>query len=318
MQTEFLEFDKHIVIPRIAESSPEVDVLLQPRRVVSLQQMIPILSSIINDLVEGIRKISQQLANAQSARGADALLTPEETQRVTDWVMEIRPLAEACEFEFTALRTYFITNALDAGCTIGSLAAEMTVLGQTIGTDCDKKLFLYVTKEEARYYEQDALFGTAVKQAFPSADPDIKRVGNCLAAELYTASVFHLMRAAERGMRTLAWDRRIKFKNGAPLEMQEWGEIIKAVEKEVENIRNWPNRSGLAKSQAHEFYNGALSEFRGFKDAWRNHVMHSRRDYEADEAKGIKAHVQRFLQALAVRLSEDKRTPKIWGKKQII
>lgn len=79
-----------------------------------------------------------------------------------------------------------------------------------------------------------------------------------------------------------------------------------------EDIRNWPSRLGLAKSQAHEFYNGVLSESRGFKDAWRNHVMHSRRDYEADEAKGVKAHVQRFLQALAVRLSEDKRTPKIW------
>src|ERR1039458_5588562 len=166
MPTGIVESSKYAAIPRIGWEAPSVDVfLLQPRRIVSLQQMIPILSSIINDLVEGVREISQQLASAQSARGADALLTPEETQRVTDWVMEIRPLAEACEFETAALRTYFITNALEAGCTLSSLATEMTVLGQSIGMDCDKKLFLYVTKEEARYYEQDAMFGAAVEQA---------------------------------------------------------------------------------------------------------------------------------------------------------
>ncbi len=119
-------------------------------------------------------------------------------------------------------------------------------------------------------------------------------------------------------MRILAWDRRVKFKDGAPLEMQGWEDIIRAVEGEVLNIKNWPNRLGLAKSQAHEFYNGALSEFRGFKDAWRNHVMHSRKDYDANEAKGVKTHVHRFLQALAVRLSESHRTPRVWGKKQII
>jgi len=303
---------------RLGQYADAAVFLRSHRRIVSLLQMIPILSSVINELVEGIKRIDNQLKAAQDARGTDARLTPEETQEVTDWVHEFREIAEACEFNTAEMRTYFVTGALGGGCTLNELAREMTVLGECLGVDSTDKLFLYVTRDEAQYYEQDALFGTAVRDAFPSAASDIKRAGNCLAGDLYTASVFHLMRAAERGMRTLAWDRRVKFKDGAPLEMQGWEDIIRAVEGEVQGIKNWPNRLGLAKSQAHEFYNGALSEFRGFKDAWRNHVMHSRRDYEADEAKGVKTHVQRFLQALAVRLSESKRTPKVWGKKQIV
>ncbi len=129
--------------------------------------MIPILSSVINELVGGINRISEQLQAAQEARGIGAPLTPEETQEVTEWVQRFREIAEACEFETAATRTYFVTNAVGVGCTLEDLAIEIRILGECLGVDSTDKLFLYVTRDEAQYYEQDALFGEAVKEAFP-------------------------------------------------------------------------------------------------------------------------------------------------------
>jgi hypothetical protein len=48
----------------------------------------------------------------------------------------------------------------------------------------------------------------------------------------------------------------------------------------------------------------AAAEFRYFKDAWRNHVMHDRNDsYDEPEALRVLEHVTRFMTLLGcVRL----------------
>jgi hypothetical protein len=57
-------------------------------------------------------------------------------------------------------------------------------------------------------------------------------------------------------------------------------------------------KRGKKKQQLQEFYNPALSEIEAFKDAWRNHVMHNRKVYAAEDALAILAHVKRFLTLL--------------------
>jgi len=51
-----------------------------------------------------------------------------------------------------------------------------------------------------------------------------------MAIEANTAAVFHLMRVAEHGLRTLAYDRRIKVPKG-PIELATWDDVIKQLEK---------------------------------------------------------------------------------------
>jgi len=191
-------------------------------------------------------------------------------------------------------------------------------LRPTIILELSKRKFAFIRPGLDSYFEKDQLFGDRVYEQFRSARHDIKEAGNCLAADLNTAAVFHLMRAAEIGMRILAWDRRVKLKNKAPLELQGWDDILKAVQTEINKIVNWSGRRGLAKVQALEFYNGAMAEFRGFKDAWRNHVMHTRRDYNSNDAKSVLSHASRFMEILATRLSESQRTPRVWTKNEII
>jgi hypothetical protein len=198
------------------------------------------------------------------------------------------------------------------------IAQELNKLKQLIVMESSKRKLAFIAPPNDEFLLVERLFGESVHQAFPSARPEITDAGNALAADLGTATVFHLMRVAERGMRMLAWDRRVSVVRNRPLELQQWKDILDGIQSEVDAITNWPNRLGLAKTQAEEFYNGALAEFRGFKDAWRNHAMHDRRSYNFDEAKGVMTHVKRFMQGLSMRLSESSRTPKVWGKGQVI
>lgn len=185
----------------------------------------------------------------------------------------------------------------------------------TVIGELKEHTFVYIPKAQAAYFEKDSLFGDAVALSFPSIKAELKEAGNCLAADLNTAAVFHLMRVAERGMRSLANDRRVKFDKG-PIEMQDWKSIVGQMEKEIAKVSNWPKSKQRA--QAEEFYNTALEEFRGFKDAWRNHVMHARRNYNDKDAVGVLSHVCRFMQLLSTRISETTRTPVRWTTKQVL
>jgi hypothetical protein len=222
--------------------------------------------------------------------------------------------------EMSLLTSVRLKTRIDSGeqYTAEAMCNELNGLLQANLMELHMLTSAYIPPSHREYFEQEKLFGEAVHQAFPKIRTEIRNAGNALAVDLCTAAVFHLMRTAEKGMQVLAWDRRVGNVHNKPLELQQWKDMLDGVEREVSKITSWPNSRGLAKTQAEEFYNGILAEFRGFKDAWRNHVMHSRRDYEFGKAKVVMSHVSRFMSTLAIRLSESKRTPRMWGKSQII
>jgi hypothetical protein len=73
--------------------------------------------------------------------------------------------------------------------------------------------FFALVKDRAAYYENIDLFGRQAADAFPSAGSDILDALRCMALELNTAAVFHLMRVAEFGLRALARDRGVVMTN---------------------------------------------------------------------------------------------------------
>ena len=177
--------------------------------------------------------------------------------------------------------------------------------------------FAYIPPSHDQYFEQDQLFGEKVNSNFSSVRDEIRDAGNCLAADLGTAAVFHLMRVAEKGMKVVLKDRQIIVVQNKPTDLLDWKTIGDGMDQAIEAINNWPNSLGLAKTQALEFYGGVKSEFLGFKDAWRNHVMHDRKKYSFDEAKGILSHVERLMKLLAERMAEHSYTPLVWTEKEI-
>ncbi len=52
------------------------------------------------------------------------------------------------------------------------------------------------------------------------------------------------------------------------------------------------------------FSPACAAQFRYFKDAWRNHVAHMRKDYGAGDAWQTLVHVRDFMELLSARLHE--------------
>lgn len=147
--------------------------------------------------------------------------------------------------------------------------------------ELDRHKFAYIPVAKQEYFEQEALFGENVKNAFKDAANDIKNAGNCYAANLYTAIIFHLMRIAEYGLRALARERGVTLKN-KPLEWGEWGIIIRDIEKKVDPMES--AHAGPEKDAALSFYRGIIGKLRAFKIVYRHPTMHPRYDYDEYEA----------------------------------
>jgi hypothetical protein len=170
-----------------------------------------------------------------------------------------------------------------------------------------------VPKDRLRFHENERLFGDAVHDAFPSARMDIYEAGNCWLFGRNNAVAYHLMNAAEIGLRALARDRRVVLHKGRPLEFAQWGDIIRSLDKEVERIIQWP--PSPVRATAQQFYSDALLSVRAFNNGHRTHINHARgRPYHDDETQALMGYVERFLRGLAQYISEAKRTPVEWKR----
>jgi len=184
------------------------------------------------------------------------------------------------------------------------VAVSIKNLLSAVRSEVNHVQFALIPKNKVKFFEQHDLFGEAVSAAFPSAQPEIKDAGNCLAADLHTAAVFHLMRAVELGLRGLA--RHLHVRVGQRLEDACWEHVIRAIDKKLDKLRLKPR--GAKKSAELEFYGRLLNECEFFK-GWRNQVSHTRgRFSEAGAldagALDVYGHVRDFMRRLSERVKE--------------
>jgi hypothetical protein len=201
--------------------------------------------------------------------------------------------------------------------TAKSLRKELTQIRNDFIQTLMESKFAAIPQANAPYFEQQKLFGDQVYENFPTVRQEIKEAGNCLAANLGTAAVFHLMRVAEKGLRALFRDRAITFSDQNPLHLQNWQSMIESLDSAIENISTRPNPPSLAKVQADEFYTGTRYKFQAFKDVWANQLVHDR-SYTVDEARDVLSCVARFMQHLATRISETRTSPLAWAESQVV
>jgi hypothetical protein len=168
--------------------------------------------------------------------------------------------------------------------------------------------FVGVDSANAKYFEQQHLFGEKVSAAFPVARGEIKDAGNCISVGLDTAAVFHLMRVVEYGLRELAIQLKVKKlitarggvlkKTNTPIVYGTWEQIIKTLETRLAFLQNKPKKS-LKRNQKIETCHELLQDFRAIKDLWRNKVMHARDSYTKERSIDAFNHVRKFMQRLA-------------------
>lgn len=159
----------------------------------------------------------------------------------------------------------------------------------------------FIPPDKLQYFEGENQFGTPVTVNFPDAVPEIKCAGNCLAADLNTAAVFHLMRVITIALRETAWFFKIKKIGGKKLEYCRDESILKeielAVDAKLESVDKLKRDEKWEEKKS--FYQGLLTDLNYFKHDIRDPLSHARKSYTEKGAIDIYDHVMAFMQRLA-------------------
>lgn len=174
---------------------------------------------------------------------------------------------------------------------------DIRALQNTLDAELQTRQFFFVPPERADYYcvgpwfpIDDSLYlgkkmesFRSVITAFPSSKNDICEAGNCFALDRPTATVFHLMRVMEAGLKATAKALGAAYTS-------DWGNCFRDIEKHGE--------------QSDPFFKEAIAYLRSIKTVWRNPTMHIDRSFSEPEAERILNAVSAFMAHLATRLTE--------------
>jgi hypothetical protein len=198
-----------------------------------------------------------------------------------------------------------IRAALATGkATYGMLEQPLIELQGRLRDEMTGTFFLVLEPDKTDYFSKPNLFGDQVAQNFPSAIVDIEEAGKCLALSRNTASVFHLMRALEAGLRALGaslGDPSLDA-NANPT----WDRILKRGDAEL--LKSAANRSPEWRAKP-EFFNDAIANLRAVKTAWRNPTMHVIGVYDDGKALDVFNAVKGFMRHIATELREVQEIP---------
>jgi hypothetical protein len=174
---------------------------------------------------------------------------------------------------------------------------QIDFLTNAFQAELKKRTFLALPAARAEYYSITTLsFGETMLTSFPSSATELKEASRCFALGLDTASVFHSMRALETPLTALAKSL------GVSHEYENWKTIIDRIESKIPELEQLPK--GDEKSALFQFCSEAAKEFRYFREAWRNHVMHARGVYEYSDGLKTLRHARDFVEHLATKFSD--------------
>lgn len=251
-------------------------------------------------------EIAGELAQA---RGQAVSVQDEAREKIIGHIEDLKDYCSHFGLKDAAHRLSLIVIGL-RGTRLGArnplvVAKELDYVEYEVESELSSHVFWRIAKERGQYAEGERLFGKPVHKTFPSARQEIIDAGNCLAAELHTAAVFHLMRVSEHGLRYLAKRLRVKIKSHGhlcPIDYSEWGQATAALSAKLTEARKIP--TGKKRITQLELYADASDHCVYMKDIWRNSAAHTRKPYKASEALGVYERVRDFMHFLASALGQ--------------
>lgn len=203
-------------------------------------------------------------------------------------------------------------SRLNSYLTADEYRREVRTLREVIQDELKRRRFLYIPVDRAKLVDTMLADWQKTIVAFEkTAKFEIGFAIRCYVTGNPTACVFHLMRAAEMGMRALAKERRVVLKKHRDYAWADWQELLSGIDKQVTALNN--KKRGPARDRALVFYQGILGEFEAFKDVYRNNVMHARETYDMPRALSVLNHVREFMERLSDKISEDMTKQIAWN-----
>ena len=170
-------------------------------------------------------------------------------------------------------------------CAATTAQAHMRALKETVLLEMSNVQFLRVTKDMVECLDKEAPFGEAICAAFPACVEDIAEAHQCFAFGRYTASMFHLGRVMELGVKRVAQEMQVTPSR------DDWQSFLKGINEAVERM---PYKTTEERERRAPFAEAAGYLFH-FKEAWRNPTMHPKRTYTREEALNVLNGANAFL-----------------------
>lgn len=190
---------------------------------------------------------------------------------------------------------------------------EIKVLREALKHDLSECMFYHYPREKVSVLKKHNKDWKQIAEAFPPVHSKSAAAYDCYGLGHNTASVFHIMRAAEHGLRAVAKERRIQLPRNKHIDWATWQEVITELGNEVTRIGTKAS-AGTAKDNALSFYSGAIADLNAFKDEYRNQVMHVRKEYDEHQALRALIKVHAFLERISEKMNY-KHNRIRWGLK---
>ena len=133
-------------------------------------------------------------------------ITVQDVQIVNNHLKKCREVAKFFWLPVTEQKIRRVEGAISAPCADDELQGQLKILNETITDELQGRLVFFMPANQGtRYYIGPRLLGDAVATRFPLLSTDIGEAAKCLSMARYTATVFHLMRVMEAGVRERPW-----------------------------------------------------------------------------------------------------------------
>jgi hypothetical protein len=247
--------------------------------------------------------VIKYLSNTEALAGkdGDGEVWPKHIQQYDrPHVEEARRQCELIELTGSVRRCDLFLRALKPGLRWLELRNQAKFLLEEIEGELCQRRFAFVSTAKATMQDSISVDWADIWAKFPSSKDDTERATDCYALEQHTASVFHLMRVAEFGLRALAKKLHVKITHkgkACPIEYGDWEKVITEIKNKIALARTLP--AGLKKQTKLEFYSDGADHCMFMKDIWRNNVAHTRKVYNDSEALAVLTRVKGFMAFLA-------------------
>lgn len=178
--------------------------------------------------------------------------------------------------------------------------AYLKEISMRIQDELSLQLFMHIPAENAQYFLSPSnVFGPALLDKFPSIIYDVESSCRCYATGNPTATVFHLMRVMESGLRVLGGSLNDPSIN--PKHNPTWQTMLRKCDEQLQ--KPLKDRASQWRNDDH-FYSEATANLRAVKDAWRNPTMHIEQVYDKEQALAVMNAVRVFMRHLSTKLTE--------------
>jgi len=249
------------------------------------------------NLLQMIRFLAERFFSASSAL-QEFIHNPllprkqEEANRLRDWIDSIHDQCALFGLNLSVYKAREILYALDTGqCTPSFLQPALKELHQRIEQELASEWFKYVPRNKAQYIEPGRFDVHALAAFGFDTQIEFARAGECFALGLNTATVFHLMRIIDAGLKSAAKALGITYTSEA------WKTVTNKINEEMQKKYHLKTDEW---KKSEPFYAELLTDIGAIGKAHRNPTLHDLKvNYSEDEAQYLLIVTEAFITHLS-------------------